>query len=160
MGDPFAIDINIVEGGRRVHEDKLFSGDDSDTLEEATQDAVKLHARAMVLEDDSNDKDIIFHAIISRITSITCVGKPSRNLLKYLDFNTFPLRGLDSASTPILENGLNVKFTLPEKNPPVKPTRVGIDPMLVFVHLEWLIELRLLYKLVEFIGQDDKAEIP
>ena len=27
-------------------------------------------------------------------------------------------------------------------------------------HLEWLIELRLIYKLVEFIGQDDKAKIP
>ena len=27
-------------------------------------------------------------------------------------------------------------------------------------HLEWLIELRLIYKLVEFVGQDDKAKIP
>ena len=121
--DPFAIDINLLEGGRRVHEDKYFSADGSDTLEQAVKDVVKSHARAKVLEDDSQDEDELVNAIISRITSITCVGKPKRDLLKYLSFNDFPLRGLHSASTPILSNGLNIELALPDKSPAKKTKR-------------------------------------
>ena len=80
-------------------------------------------ARAMVLEDQDRDKDELIYAIVSKITSIICVGKPNCELLSYLQRSNFPLRCLHSSSTPILDNELNVVLTLPEKISAKKPSK-------------------------------------
>ena len=84
MPDPYAIDINIFVGGLRVHESKYFSADGNDTLANAVQFVVAERARQMLLEDESKEEDELIESMISTITSIKCVGKPNRELLRFL----------------------------------------------------------------------------
>ena len=84
MPDPYAIDINIFVGGLRVYESKYFSADGNDTLANAVQFVVAERARHMLLEDESKEEDELIESMISTITSIKCVGKPNRELLRFL----------------------------------------------------------------------------
>ena len=123
MPDPYAIDINIFVGGLRVYESKYFSADGNDTLANAVQFVVAERARHMLLEDESKEEDELIESMISTITSIKCVGKPNRELQSFLQRNNFPLRCLHSASTPILDDGINITLALPDKIPARKPTK-------------------------------------
>ena len=90
MPDPYAVDINIFEGGLRVYESKYFSADGNDTLADAVQFVVAERAGQMLLQDKSKEEDELIESMISTISSIKCVGKPNRELLRFLQQHNFP----------------------------------------------------------------------
>ena len=64
-----------------MYKSKFFSEDGNDTFEEAIKYVVAERARAMLLEDKDRDENELIYVMLSKITSIICVGKPNRESL-------------------------------------------------------------------------------
>ena len=122
---PFALDVHLHEGGRHVASSKHFSMDDDQPLDDAVR-AVLLE-RAQSIESIQQNEGLstaeVALGLVSRIKSVSSHGGTKTDLTKFLTESKFPLRMLDSASTPILKQGINVYL-----HPPLAEPRTNKEP--------------------------------
>ena len=118
---PFALDVHLHDGGRHVASSKHFSTDDDQPLDDAVR-AVLLERAGSIESIQQNEGPSIAEValgLVSRIKSVASHGGTKADLTKFLQGqeSKFPLRMLDSDSTPILKHVINVYLHPPRTEP-------------------------------------------